>query len=159
MWLIFFYSDKTDVFFWIFYIYSLRIKLYLFLNSSSIYNYVLITHYVLIFFVQGISFTDLMYVTKRNMANAVSSMTKHLEQVQSSLAVSTFLVLVTESAPFSPYWKYFLSYFDFTMIAALSFSNTIHLCKMLLLVLCCLKYAKLANTHFDGIKISTCLVN
>jgi hypothetical protein len=29
-----------------------------------------------------------MYVTKRNMANAVSSMTKHLEQVQSSLAVS-----------------------------------------------------------------------
>jgi hypothetical protein len=31
-----------------------------------------------------------MYVTKRNMANAVSSMTKHLEQVQSSLAVSTY---------------------------------------------------------------------
>ena len=30
-----------------------------------------------------------MYVTKRNMANAVASMTKHLEQVQSSLAVST----------------------------------------------------------------------
>jgi hypothetical protein len=39
---------------------------------------------------QGISFSDLMYVTKRNMANAVSSMTKHLEQVQSSLAVSTY---------------------------------------------------------------------
>jgi hypothetical protein len=29
-----------------------------------------------------------MYVTKRNMANAVASMTKHLEQVQGSLAVS-----------------------------------------------------------------------
>ena len=38
---------------------------------------------------QGISFSSLMYVTKRNMANAVASMTKHLEQVQSSLAVST----------------------------------------------------------------------
>ncbi|AQK84460.1 hypothetical protein ZEAMMB73_Zm00001d037613 [Zea mays] len=37
---------------------------------------------------KGISFSDLMYVTKRNMANAVSSMTKHLEQVQSSLAVT-----------------------------------------------------------------------
>ena len=37
---------------------------------------------------QGISFSSLMYVTKRNMANAVESMTKHLEQVQSSLAVS-----------------------------------------------------------------------
>ncbi|GJM94805.1 hypothetical protein PR202_ga11484 [Eleusine coracana subsp. coracana] len=36
----------------------------------------------------GISFSDLMYVTKRNMANAVSSMTKHLEQVQSSLAAA-----------------------------------------------------------------------
>ncbi|OEL17449.1 hypothetical protein BAE44_0021533 [Dichanthelium oligosanthes] len=37
---------------------------------------------------KGISFSDLMYVTKRNMANAVSSMTKHLEQVQSSLAAA-----------------------------------------------------------------------
>ncbi|CAD6334425.1 unnamed protein product [Miscanthus lutarioriparius] len=37
---------------------------------------------------KGISFADLMYVTKRNMANAVSSMTKHLEQVQSSLAAA-----------------------------------------------------------------------
>nr|CAB3460429.1 unnamed protein product [Digitaria exilis] len=37
---------------------------------------------------KGISFSDLMYVTKRNMANAVSTMTKHLEQVQSSLAVT-----------------------------------------------------------------------
>lgn len=43
---------------------------------------------------QGISFSDLMYVTKRNMANAVSSMTKHLEQVQSSLAVSTYSFLI-----------------------------------------------------------------
>lgn len=32
-----------------------------------------------------------MYVTKRSMANAVSSMTKHLEQVSSALAVSFFL--------------------------------------------------------------------
>ncbi|KAF8727000.1 hypothetical protein HU200_019493 [Digitaria exilis] len=37
---------------------------------------------------KGISFSDLMYVTKRNMANAVSTMTKHLEQVQSSLAAA-----------------------------------------------------------------------
>ncbi|XP_006654117.1 uncharacterized protein LOC102713358 [Oryza brachyantha] len=37
---------------------------------------------------KGISFADLMYVTKRNMANAVSSMTKHLEQVQTSLAAA-----------------------------------------------------------------------
>ncbi|NP_001143740.1 uncharacterized LOC100276494 [Zea mays] len=37
---------------------------------------------------KGISFSDLMYVTKHNMANAVSSMTKHLEQVQSSLAAA-----------------------------------------------------------------------
>ncbi|XP_062230946.1 uncharacterized protein LOC133928563 [Phragmites australis] len=37
---------------------------------------------------KGISFSDLMYVTKRNMANAVSNMTKHLEQVQSSLAAA-----------------------------------------------------------------------
>ncbi|VAH15242.1 unnamed protein product [Triticum turgidum subsp. durum] len=37
---------------------------------------------------KGISFGDLMYVTKQNMANVVSSMTKHLEQVQSSLAAA-----------------------------------------------------------------------
>lgn len=37
---------------------------------------------------KGISFADLMYVTKQNMANVVSSMTKHLEQVQSSLAAA-----------------------------------------------------------------------
>jgi len=37
---------------------------------------------------KGISFADLMYVTKQNMANAVSSMTKHLEQVQTSLAAA-----------------------------------------------------------------------
>ncbi|CAO2181180.1 unnamed protein product [Urochloa humidicola] len=34
----------------------------------------------------GISFSSIMYVTKRNMAAAVASMTKHLEQVQGSLA-------------------------------------------------------------------------
>jgi hypothetical protein len=32
-----------------------------------------------------------MYVTKRNMANAVSGMTKHLEQVSAALAVSIFI--------------------------------------------------------------------
>lgn len=37
---------------------------------------------------KGISFGDLMYVTKQNMANVVSSVTKHLEQVQSSLAAA-----------------------------------------------------------------------
>ncbi|OQU86176.1 hypothetical protein SORBI_3003G038400 [Sorghum bicolor] len=37
---------------------------------------------------KGISFSSLMYVTKRNMANAVASMTKHLQQVQSSLAAA-----------------------------------------------------------------------
>ncbi|KAK8938406.1 putative leucine-rich repeat receptor-like serine/threonine-protein kinase [Platanthera zijinensis] len=37
---------------------------------------------------KGISFSDLMYVTKRNMATAVSSMTKHLEQVSSALAAT-----------------------------------------------------------------------
>lgn len=35
---------------------------------------------------KGISFSDLMYVTKRNMANAVSNLTKHLEQVSDALA-------------------------------------------------------------------------
>ncbi|PAN32638.1 hypothetical protein PAHAL_5G502100 [Panicum hallii] len=37
---------------------------------------------------KGITFSSLMYVTKRNMANAVASMTKHLEQVQGSLAAA-----------------------------------------------------------------------
>ncbi|KAK9119408.1 hypothetical protein Scep_017501 [Stephania cephalantha] len=37
---------------------------------------------------KGISFSNLMYVTKRNMANAVSSMTKHLEQVSTALAAT-----------------------------------------------------------------------
>ncbi|KAK8970415.1 hypothetical protein KSP40_PGU009043 [Platanthera guangdongensis] len=37
---------------------------------------------------KGLSFSDLMYVTKRNMATAVSSMTKHLEQVSSALAAT-----------------------------------------------------------------------
>ncbi|KAI5005263.1 hypothetical protein ZWY2020_032506 [Hordeum vulgare] len=37
---------------------------------------------------KGISFSSIMYVTKKNMANAVSSMTKHLEQVQNSLAAA-----------------------------------------------------------------------
>ncbi|XP_078428118.1 uncharacterized protein LOC144700559 [Wolffia australiana] len=37
---------------------------------------------------KGYSIGDLMYVTKRSMANAVSSMTKHLEQVSSALAAT-----------------------------------------------------------------------
>lgn len=37
---------------------------------------------------KGLTFTDLMYVTKSNMANAVSSMTKHLEQVSAALAAT-----------------------------------------------------------------------
>ncbi|KAJ3694120.1 hypothetical protein LUZ60_009600 [Juncus effusus] len=37
---------------------------------------------------KGLSFSDLMYVTKKNMANAVSGMTKHLEQVSSALAAA-----------------------------------------------------------------------
>ncbi|KAF0916046.1 hypothetical protein E2562_000675 [Oryza meyeriana var. granulata] len=37
---------------------------------------------------KGISISSLMYVTKQNMANAVASMTKHLEQVQTSLAAA-----------------------------------------------------------------------
>lgn len=37
---------------------------------------------------KGLSFSDLMYVTKSGMANAVSNMTKHLEQVSSALAAA-----------------------------------------------------------------------
>ncbi|KAF8399422.1 hypothetical protein HHK36_015287 [Tetracentron sinense] len=37
---------------------------------------------------KGLSFSDLMYVTKHNMANVVSSMTKHLEQVSAALAAT-----------------------------------------------------------------------
>ncbi|PNT70102.1 uncharacterized protein LOC104582510 isoform X2 [Brachypodium distachyon] len=37
---------------------------------------------------KGITFSSIMYVTKQNMASAVSSMTKHLEQVQNSLAAA-----------------------------------------------------------------------
>ncbi|KAL8161543.1 hypothetical protein V2J09_013032 [Rumex salicifolius] len=35
---------------------------------------------------KGLSFSDLMYVSKRNMANAVSNLTKHLESVSDALA-------------------------------------------------------------------------
>jgi hypothetical protein len=67
-----------------------------FLNRSYIVTYSLVL--LLTFIVaQGISFSDLMYVTKRNMANAVSSMTKHLEQVQSSLAVSVRSLFICAS--------------------------------------------------------------
>eukprot|EP00262_Sarcandra_glabra_P006173 TRINITY_DN182_c0_g2_i1.p1 TRINITY_DN182_c0_g2~~TRINITY_DN182_c0_g2_i1.p1 ORF type:complete len:308 (+),score=52.05 TRINITY_DN182_c0_g2_i1:184-1107(+) len=37
---------------------------------------------------KGMSFSDLMYVTKRNMANAVSGMTKHLEHLSDTLAAT-----------------------------------------------------------------------
>ncbi|KAF5205984.1 putative GRIP/coiled-coil protein [Thalictrum thalictroides] len=37
---------------------------------------------------KGLSFSDLMYVTKHNMANAVASMTKHLDQVSAALAAT-----------------------------------------------------------------------
>ncbi|KAL7207771.1 hypothetical protein ACSBR1_029673 [Camellia fascicularis] len=37
---------------------------------------------------KGLTFSDFMYVTKRNMANAVSNLTKHLESVSEALAVT-----------------------------------------------------------------------
>lgn len=37
---------------------------------------------------KGLSFSDLMYVTKHNMATAVASMTKHLDQVSAALAAT-----------------------------------------------------------------------
>ncbi|MGD7201690.1 DUF1664 domain-containing protein, partial [Ralstonia pseudosolanacearum] len=37
---------------------------------------------------KGLSFSDLMYVTKHNMATAVASMTKHLDQVSTALAAT-----------------------------------------------------------------------
>ncbi|KAM7490070.1 hypothetical protein LguiA_032991 [Lonicera macranthoides] len=37
---------------------------------------------------KGISFSDLMYVTKKNMATAVSNLTKHLEHVSDALAAT-----------------------------------------------------------------------
>ncbi|KAK3026687.1 hypothetical protein RJ639_041534 [Escallonia herrerae] len=37
---------------------------------------------------KGLSFSDLMYVTKRNMASAVSNLTKHLEHVSDALAAT-----------------------------------------------------------------------
>ncbi|XP_059651624.1 uncharacterized protein LOC132299163 [Cornus florida] len=37
---------------------------------------------------KGISFSDLMYVTKRNMSSAVSNLTKHLENVSEALAAT-----------------------------------------------------------------------
>lgn len=37
---------------------------------------------------KGLSFSDLMYVTKQNMTNAVSNLTKHLEQVSDAVAAA-----------------------------------------------------------------------
>lgn len=44
---------------------------------------------------QGISFSDMMYVTKKNMKTAVASMTKHLEDVKSAVAVSLSHIFVS----------------------------------------------------------------
>jgi hypothetical protein len=44
--------------------------------------------------IQGLSVSDVMFVTKRNMANAVQSMSKQLEQVSSALAVCLTLNFV-----------------------------------------------------------------
>lgn len=43
--------------------------------------------FLLLFWVQGWSFSDVMFVTKRNMANAVANVSKQLEQVSTALAV------------------------------------------------------------------------
>jgi hypothetical protein len=43
---------------------------------------------------QGLSLSDVMFVTKRNMASAVQSMSKQLEQVSSALAVCLTLNFV-----------------------------------------------------------------
>lgn len=53
-------------------------------------HYILIWRRLIVYFWngQGISFSDLMYVTKRNMASAVTNLTKHLEGVSEALAVS-----------------------------------------------------------------------
>jgi hypothetical protein len=40
------------------------------------------------FVVQGWSFSDVMFVTKQNMANAVATVSKQLENVSETLAVS-----------------------------------------------------------------------
>lgn len=43
------------------------------------------------FYYQGIAFSDLMYVTKRSMANAVTSLTQNLEKVTEALNVNFHL--------------------------------------------------------------------
>lgn len=40
--------------------------------------------------VQDLSFSDVMFATKKNMANAVASVSKQLENVHETLAVSSF---------------------------------------------------------------------
>lgn len=46
-------------------------------------------HFLIIdfFFIQGWSLSDVMFVTKRNMANAVATVSKQLDQVSTTLAV------------------------------------------------------------------------
>lgn len=53
--------------------------------------YILFIYWLFMLIYQGISFSSLMYVTKKNMANAVESMTKQLDQVSAALAVSCSL--------------------------------------------------------------------
>lgn len=41
---------------------------------------------------QGISFSDIMCVTKRNMENAVANLTKHLDTVSEAISVGASLI-------------------------------------------------------------------
>lgn len=54
-----------------------------------------INTYILTSIVQGWSFSDVMFVTKQNMANAVSTVSKQLENLHETLAVSSLYWLFT----------------------------------------------------------------
>jgi hypothetical protein len=77
------------------FIYSKFIPFYSFSSSKMKRG----TFRMLIFFFlvknQGLKFSDLMYVTKRSMASAVSNLTKHLEQVSEALSVSAILLMIS----------------------------------------------------------------
>lgn len=53
--------------------------------------------YFVTFVVQGLSFSDVMFVTKKNMANAVANVSKQLENVSETLAVSKMVYLLANS--------------------------------------------------------------
>lgn len=57
---------------------------------------------------QGLSFSDVMYVTKHNMANAVASVSKQLEHVSEALAVSKMNDRNTPEVLQSPFFVMFL---------------------------------------------------